>query len=161
MSTKTFVLSLLFFVVVGSGLSAKAKETMDATAANQKTIDELLQFEKDFQKAIIKNDSQEIEQFLGDDWIIVDPDGHIIDKAKFLEIIKSGTLTHDAMNLETPRIRLYNNTAVITGLASSSGKYLGQQFTTLERSTDLFVKIEGRWRCVLTHLTSIHADSDR
>jgi hypothetical protein len=158
MSTKIFVLSLLFFVVVCSRLSVEAKETMGESSANQKSIDELLQLEKDFQKAIIKNDSQEIEQFLADDWIIVDSDGHIIEKSKFLAIVKSGTLTHDTMNLETPRIRLYENTAVITGRASSSGKYLGVQFTTLERSTDLFVKIEGRWRCVLTQLTRLKLD---
>jgi ketosteroid isomerase-like protein len=146
MSIKTIVVSLFLWVVC-SCLSA------------ENAINELLQLEKDFQNAIVKNDSTAIGQFLADDWIVVDSQGQIIDKAKFLAIIKSGTLTHDQMNLEMPRIRLYENTAVITGRASSSGKYLGTQFKTLEQSTDVFTKIDGRWRCVLTHLTSLNEEA--
>jgi hypothetical protein len=40
----------------------------------------------------------------------------------------------------------------------SAGKFMGAEFTTLERSTDVFVTIDGQWRCVLTHLTGIAAN---
>jgi hypothetical protein len=30
---------------------------------------------------------------------------------------------------------------------------MGQEFRTRERATDVFVKRDGRWQCVLTHLT--------
>lgn len=122
---------------------------------NNKTIDHLLQLEKEFEQAIIKNDSQSIERLIADDWIIVDGEGHIIDKNAFLTVIQSGALTHDAMKLEQPRVRIYGNTAVITGHAGSSGTYMGTSFTTQELSTDVFVKFGDRWRCVLTQLTPL------
>jgi ketosteroid isomerase-like protein len=32
---------------------------------------------------------------------------------------------------------------------------MGQEFSTQERATDVFVKRDGRWQCVLTHLTRL------
>lgn len=139
----------LILVAVCSLLSAE-----DAKLDN-KTSDHLLQLEKEFEQAIILNDSQSIERIIADDWIIVDGEGHIIDKKSFLAVIQSGSLTHDAMNLEQPRVRIYGDTALITGQATSSGKYGGASFTTRELSTDVFVKFGNRWRCVLTQLTPL------
>ena len=41
----------------------------------------------------------------------------------------------------------------ITGITRTKGKFMGQEFSTHERATDVFVKCDGRWQCVLTHLT--------
>ena len=57
--------------------------------------DEVLRLEKEFSQAIVKNDAEAVGRFLADDWIIIDPDGGIVDKASFLEVIRSGVLTHD------------------------------------------------------------------
>lgn len=125
---------------------------------NDKATEELLQLEKDFQQAIVENDVEAIGHFIADDWIIVDAEGGIIDKDKFLGVVKSGALTHDILRLEDPRVRIYGNTAVVTGRATGAGKYMGTPFTTLERSTDVFVKVGDRWLCILTQLTRIAVD---
>lgn len=119
------------------------------------SIEHLLQLEKDFQAAIVENNAQAIERFVDDDWIIVGPEGKITGKDRFLAVVKSGALTHDTMRLDEPRVRIYGDTGVVTGRATSAGKFMGVEFTTLERSTDVFVRIDGQWRCVLTHLTRI------
>jgi ketosteroid isomerase-like protein len=115
--------------------------------------EELLRLEDEFARAIANNDASAVDRFLADDWIIVDPDGSIIDKARFLGVIKSGTLTHELMESADLRVRLYGNTAVVTGLTTTKGKFMGQDFTSCERATDIFVKQDGRWQCVLTQLT--------
>ena len=122
---------------------------------NDKSIEHLLQLEKEFQQAIVENNAEAIERFIADDWIIVDADGKIIEKDEFLAVIRSGVLTHDTMRLDDPRVRIYGETGVVTGRAISAGKYMGAEFTTLERSTDVFVRIDGQWRCVLTQLTRL------
>jgi ketosteroid isomerase-like protein len=116
--------------------------------------DEILTLEKQFSQAIANNDSKAVDQFLADDWIIINSDGGIIDKARFLDVIRSGTLTHEMMESVDTRVRIYGDTAVVTALTTTKGKFAGQEFTTKERATDVFVKQEGRWRCTLTHLTS-------
>jgi ketosteroid isomerase-like protein len=117
--------------------------------------EELLKLEKAFADAIIKNDLKSIGRIVADDWIIVDPNGEIVDRTRFLEVIKSGALTHDIMESEDFRIRVYGESAVVTAITSTKGKFMGQEFSTRERATDVFVKREGWWLCVLTHLTRL------
>ena len=115
--------------------------------------EELLKLEKGFAQEIVKNDAEAIGEFLADDWIIIDPDGGIIDKSRFLGVIKSGTLSHEMMESDDMRVRIYRDTAVVTGLTTAKGKFMGQDFTTQERATDVFVKQDGRWQCVFSQLT--------
>jgi ketosteroid isomerase-like protein len=115
--------------------------------------EEVLKVEKGFADAIAKNDLESIERFVTDDWIIINADGGIIDKERFLGVIKSGALTHETMESDDVRVRVYGDSAVVSALTRSKGKFMEQEFTTHERSTDVFVRHDGQWRCVLTQLT--------
>lgn len=115
--------------------------------------EELLKLEKEFAEAIVKNDLEGLGRVVADDWIIIDPNGEIIDRARFFEVIKSGALTHDMMESEDFRVRVYGDSAVVTAITSTKGAFMGQEFSAHERATDVFVNRDARWRCVLTHLT--------
>jgi Domain of unknown function (DUF4440) len=69
--------------------------------------EELLKLENDFARAVTNNDADAVDGFLSDDSIIVDPDGGIIDKARFLAVIKSGALSHEMMESADLRVRLF------------------------------------------------------
>jgi ketosteroid isomerase-like protein len=114
---------------------------------------ELLKLENEFAGAVASNNADALHRLLADDWIIVEPDGGMIDKARFLEVIRSGALSHESMESTDLKVRVYRNTAVVTGLTTSKGKFMGQDFTSCERATDIFVKQADRWQCVFTQLT--------
>src|SRR5436190_784267 len=109
--------------------------------------EELLKLEAEFAEAIAKNDPGAIERFVTDDSIIINADGGIIDKERFLGVIKSGTLTHEMMESNNMRVRIYGDSALVTALTRTKGKFMGQGFNTEERATDFFVKLNGQWRC--------------
>ena len=67
--------------------------------------EEFLKLEEQFAEAIIKNDPGAIERLVTDDWIIINADGGIIDRERFLGVIKSGALTHEMMESEGIRVR--------------------------------------------------------
>ena len=141
---RTFLL-IMFAITMSSGALAQTK--------SNKTQEELLKLEKEFSQAIVKNDVEAIGRFLADDWIIVDPDGGTIDKSSFLGVIKSGALTHEMMESDDTRVRIYEDTAVVTALTRTKGKFSGQDFTSQERATDVFVRQNGQWHCVFSQLT--------
>ncbi len=116
---------------------------------------EILEVESKFGEAMIQNDVEAIGRILSDDWIIIDPEGGVVDKSRFLDVIRSGALKHEAMDSEDIRVRTYSNTATVTAVTHTRTKYLGKEFTTHERATDVFVKKDERWQCVLTHLTTL------
>jgi ketosteroid isomerase-like protein len=115
--------------------------------------EELLKLENEFTQANLKNDAEAIGRFLADDWVIIEANGAIIDKARFLGVIKSGDLSYQMMKWDEVRVRIYGETALVTGLTSTTGKFKGQELSTRERGTDVFIKRDGRWQCVFSQLT--------
>src|ERR1044071_10402226 len=97
--------------------------------------EELLKLEEAFAKAIVKNDLEGIGGLVTDEWIIIDPNGEIVDRTRFFEVIKSGALTHDMMESEDLRVRVYENNAVVTAVTRTRGKFMGKEFSTRERAT--------------------------
>jgi ketosteroid isomerase-like protein len=130
-----------------------------ATSCQTKRTDvrqELLRVETDFAKAIMSNDADAIAKFLGDDWEVIDPDGNIIDKVRFIGVIRSGTLTHELMESEGMNVRSYGDSVIVTALTKTKGKFAGQEVTTQERATDVFVKRNGCRQCVFSQLTKFN-----
>lgn len=116
---------------------------------------ELIRLAHDWDWAMVQNDPDEIGRFMADDWTIIGSDGSMSDKATFLALVKSGTLSHDTMQSDDVRVRLYDDTAIVMARGVSGGKYQGRPFRELEQSTSVFVKQGGHWRCVLTHLSRL------
>lgn len=105
--------------------------------------------------SMVANDSLAIGSFMTDDWIIVGPDGSVDGRERFLGLIASGDLTHDTMTSEDLIIRVLGDSAIVVARGVSAGAYRGRPFREHERSSNLFVRREGRWVCALTHLSSI------
>jgi ketosteroid isomerase-like protein len=116
---------------------------------------ELIALEQLFARTVVKGDAAALEKLVDDDWMIVGPEGNVITKPAFLDVVKSGALTHSTMELDETRVRVYGDTAIVTARAVTTGTYQGRPFTTRERSTDVFVRQHGHWKYVLTQLTTI------
>jgi Domain of unknown function (DUF4440) len=51
----------------------------------------LLTFEREFTQAVVSNDPAATARFVADDRMIVDADGRVIDRSRFLGVIESGS----------------------------------------------------------------------
>ncbi|MFC9502562.1 nuclear transport factor 2 family protein [Streptomyces sp. NPDC057002] len=125
-----------------------------AQEPGEDTVRALTELARDWAAAIVANDPARIAGFMADEWVIVSESG-IDSKEGFLSRVESGELTHSAMDLRTrPRVRVYGDTAVVTGRVTNTAHYRGERYDADEWTTDVFVKRDGRWRCVLSHITS-------
>ncbi|MGW0645572.1 MULTISPECIES: nuclear transport factor 2 family protein [Streptomyces] len=107
----------------------------------------------DWAAAIVANDAARIAGFMADEWVIVAESG-ITEREAFLGHVRSGDLTHSAMEAITPpRVRVHGDTALVTARITNTAHYGGQRFDADEWTTDVFVRRDGHWRCVLSHIT--------
>jgi len=104
-------------------------------------------------QALVSNDAEAIGRFMADDWVIVSERG-VTKKTAFLAVVASGDLTHEAFKGETLSARQYGDSAVLTGRVRNNGHYKGQPFSSDEWTTDVFVKRNGTWLCVHSHITT-------
>ena len=128
---------------------------MKGTAKEGSTRDDLITLAREWDQAMVGNDADAIGRYMADDWTIVGSDGRVGDKATFLELVRSGALTHDVMETHDLSVRVYGDTAVTLARGISGGKYQGHPFREVERVSCVFVRRDGRWRCVLTHLSRL------
>ena len=68
---------------------------------------ELLTFEREFTQAVVGNDPAAIGRFVAEDWVVVDADGRVIDRSRFLDVIESGALSHESMASTDIEVRLH------------------------------------------------------
>jgi len=119
------------------------------------TADELMALAHEWDQAMVANDADAIGRYMADEWAIVGSDGRVGDKTTFLALVRSGALIHDVMETHDLSVRVYGDTAVTLARGISGGKYQGQPFREVERVSCVFVRREGRWQCVLTHLSRL------
>jgi ketosteroid isomerase-like protein len=122
---------------------------------NGRVEEEIISVAHAWDRAMVANDPDAIGTYMADDWTIIGPDGSVGDKATFLELVRSGKLTHDVMESHDIKVRLYGDTAVVTARGVSGGQYQGEFFQLVERVSCVFVMQQGQWRCVLTHLSQV------
>jgi ketosteroid isomerase-like protein len=123
---------------------------------------ELLKFAEGWSTAIAANDADGIGSFMGDDWVIVSDRG-ISDKERFLGFVRSGALRHSAFEMlaDGARIRVYGDSAVMTCRVVNTAHFGGQQFEADEWTSDVFIRQNGKWICVLSQITPVDKAFER
>lgn len=116
---------------------------------------EIIDISQAWAKAIVANDADEIGSFMADDWIMVSEHG-VSRREDFLSLVRSGQLTHDAMDMaEFGGFKRYGETAILATRVTSTAHFGGQIFPANEWTSDVFIKTGGEWKCVITHITPV------
>jgi ketosteroid isomerase-like protein len=122
--------------------------------------EELEAAEQAFNAAMISNDPATIRKCITDDWVLVTPENGPISAAKLLNFIATSGLTHDTMTKTTHHMQIMGDVATVTGRGQNTGWFNGTPIVADEWITDVYRKINGEWRCTLTHLTPALGGSD-
>ncbi len=125
--------------------------TMNDAGADRELLDTAAAWDR----AMVLNDADEIGRFMADEWVIIGPDGMRTGRAAFLDQIRSGRLTHHTMTTEEASVNIYDTVGVLTARGVSAGHYDGHPFHETEVQSNVFVKRDGAWLCVLTHLSKL------
>src|SRR5437667_11771218 len=106
-------------------------------------------------RAFVKGDQQSIDCIASTAWLLTDPQGMLISKAKSDAHRKSGTVKFESFKLDELKVRVYGDTAVVHGLATRKSSYQGKDTSGQYRSTDVFIKSNGRWQAIAAHVTRV------
>lgn len=107
---------------------------------------ELKMAQRQWLDAYLKGDAVQLARLTSDDFISTGHDGKVTNKEEALAVVKAGGGTLDAIETDDFRMRLYGNTAVVTGTTAykKGDRVLGQV-----RYTQVWVRrAPGRWQTV-------------
>ena len=143
--------SLSVIAVCLAVVQAMAAEKNAKSANDEQIIRQLMQ---EWAEALVKGDQAAIDRITSADWMLTDPQGMLISKAQSDAHRKSGTVKFESFKLEL-KVRVYGDTAVVHGLATRKSSYQGQDTSGQYRSTDVFIKSNGRWQAIAAHVTRV------
>lgn len=143
----TFISVCLFTAAIVTSMGAQGPKG-DAVPTAQGAVDA----EEALAKAMQDNNADAIKSYLSDGWAVVSGLGGVGEgNSVFPDGIKSGYLTRKTFEISEPRVRLYGNMALITTKVATSGLFAEKPFDVQERQTDVWIWMDGKWKCVLTH----------
>lgn len=117
--------------------------------------DELERFLHRWAKAIVTNDVSRMAPFVSDDWLLIDLPG-LVTAEQFHSAVHSGALRHDSMTHEVLHVRqLAPDVALLVARGRNTGAFNGAPITADEWTTDILVRDDHGWRCILTQLTPV------
>jgi hypothetical protein len=135
---------LLAAVTAPVGQSRSAKNSVEQI---------LIQMEHDWSQADVKKDAAQLNRILAEDWIGIDFEGTVLTKPQAMKGISSGSASLESTVLRDMKVRVYANTAVVTGTDTEQGEYHGKDSSGKYLWTDVFVLRNGHWQAVSSQST--------
>ena len=119
---------------------------------------ELMQLERDIGKANINADYAFFDRVEAEEFIFTDAGGGVTTKKQDLEGLKqppNPDVKLVAYDVDDMSVRIYDETAVVTGRVTTRRLIKGEASTSQSRFTDVFVWRDKRWQLVAGHSSRI------
>jgi hypothetical protein len=151
---RILAVAVLVLATASLALGQMGDKQAKTKAAGTSVEQTLMQIEHDWTNAALKKDSAALDKILADEWVGQGPTGTET-KAQTLAELKSGDSKLDSQTLGDLKVRVFGNTAVVTGSDDEKSSYKGKDTSGHWIWTDVFVKRQGRWQAVASQGTLI------
>jgi uncharacterized protein (TIGR02246 family) len=145
---KSLILTAVLAVL---SAAAFAQKPADAVAVEK----EIRQLEEQLRAAAVKADTAAFERLLADDYTTTNLNGLTRSKAEVIADAKSGAAKTESLTLDSVKVRVYGDAAVLTADRTVKSTLRGQDTSGRLREIRVFVKRNGRWQAVAMQATPI------
>ena len=108
---------------------------------------ELMRLNDAWVDAFLRRDIDTLDRIMASDFVFIYPlDGD--GKDRFIADIKSGDLFVESLVRDNLDIRIYENTAVVSGIDNAKWRYKGHDILGYYRIVNVYSKRQGEWQLV-------------
>lgn len=142
---------LLLFALLAIISSAPALAESNAES-------DVFKLSKEYEEAIARRDATVHERLYAHDYTYTPGNGNIMGREEHMSFTKSGAVEVKSLRSEDVRVRVYGDTAVVTGMWVSVDRRADREFAERKiRYILVFVRREGRWQIVAEQRTGVAA----
>lgn len=151
----------LIGAIIISLFSVTAGQTATRKAARMSKSEEAVRdAERSYAEAVLRQDVPTLERLLADDFIATSSRGEVRNKSQEIDDIKPSSkpdpdYAMEDFKLDDVNVRIFGETAIVTGRSTLKVSYKGQSGTSLFRYTRVYAKRKGRWQVVAQQLTRL------
>ncbi len=137
------------------GDTDKDKSSKKSASRKGSVEDQIKKLEMDRVEAVKKADVATLDKLTADDYTLINAFGQEMDKSQTMNAIKSGDIKITSNELSDLKVRVYGNTAVVTGKSDVKGTMGGKDISGQLVFSRVYVKKNGRWQAVLFQQTRV------
>ena len=141
---------LAVYVLLPCGL-VSGQNVISASPSEQ----EIRTLEDERNRAILKGDAAALERMTADDYTFITLRGELRTKSEIVKGFQSGSFKYDSRTISDLNVRVYGDTAIVTGRSTQKGSENGKDYSGDYRFTRVYVKQKGRWITVALQTTLI------
>jgi ketosteroid isomerase-like protein len=150
------ILKFIILCLIISIQTAAAQENRaDAKLRNAEAVEQIKQLEDGRNQAILKGDAAALERMTADDYTFVTLKGELRTKAEIVKGFASGAFKYQFRTVSDLNIRVYGDTAVVTGRSVQKGVENGKDYSGDYWFTRVYVRQNGAWMTVALQTTLI------
>lgn len=147
---------LFVCVLAAAAIPAFAQVKTDAPKTGGASVEQSLQqMERDWAKAGQTKDAATMDRIMADDWAGIDYEGKTWTKAMELADLKSANSSLTSIELGDMKVRVFGNTAVVTGSDTEKSASQGKDTSGKYVWTDVFANRNGKWQAVASQSTKV------
>ena len=147
----TVVLVCAALTLAAEPMEAK-KSSPAATADVRQTLKDRF---REYTEALMNRDLAALDKIWAESYTFTNGRGELLTKKDRMENIKSGATQFDSISREDEEIRVFGDTAVVTGRVVLKVIYSGKESSGPYRFMNVWVKMQGRWQIVANQITPI------
>lgn len=114
---------------------------------------EIRKLERELIEAILRRDSAFLNNIMADDLSAITPFGDLLGKAVMINF--DDNLVNESIVTDEIKVRIYGDTAIVTGRATLQSRYANQDLSGQYRFTRVYFKQKENWRIVAYQATRI------
>jgi ketosteroid isomerase-like protein len=145
--------------IVGGQETRVSQPEPSLASASREDVLTLKQLEQDWLDAYREGDADKMGKILADDFVGRWGDGSTQTKEEQLKAIRTGAEKHSANQLVECNVRIYGDTAVVTGINTEQSILEGRDGSGTVSFTDVFVKRHGHWQVVASETKSVRSSN--
>lgn len=108
----------------------------------------LRELNNQYDSALLKNDLDALNRLYAEDFTYTNPEGKVLNKAEQIANIKASEIKLEQGLSTNVKVKVYGNTAVMTGNFIAKGNYRGNPVSINERYTVTWIKTDTSWQMV-------------
>lgn len=115
----------------------------------------ILSLENAWNQAEVRHDARALSMLLTETFEFTDDDGRFMNKSQWLAHIKDGVDHYELLGNSGMAVHLYGDVAIATGIYKDKMKEKGKVVVRSGRFTDVWIRLNGEWKCVASQATLI------
>ncbi len=146
---------LILSIIAHADYAAAQTSSTDVSPTQTNVEREILSLEEARNQAVLHGDVTALDRMTSDDYTFITLRGELRTKSDILKGFASGSFHYDSRQISDLKVRVYGDTAIVTGRSVQKGMENGKDYSGDYRFTRVYVKEKGHWVTVALQTTLI------